>query len=454
MGKLKEFTDKRIPAIYISLFIGLSFLMTGCAYLTWMYRLLEYYDASLSDLYSEVLGYVFQATGILVFILFLRKSEIKMLATSLLAICVITALNFSVSNPVFILFSGFLMNIFIGVVAAYYLLSLTSSECSGITGAIFGFGYAFGTIGTYLLSIVGSKNFLSSPYVVVAYFLMSAAIIFLYKYTDLPTEKMTPISVRNFPILAAFTVFMISLVKGLGFYFPMSDVSSGSVSLELTRLFYALGLMIAGFIIDKNRLEGAIICIIAMVCPFLLFSLSSNNAATTLIWCLGYLFSGFFIIYRTIVFTDVSAAANIRLLACGSLLFGRIGDASGSFVGMMLEGYPSILMIVSLVAFTAAVFLLVAFEKNLQIEAVPSNDTPLSAESVAEEKPEFSSLYDFTSRECEVFELALEGCSNKEIANKLFITENTVKYHVKNLLKKTGCKNKGELKNLYSTFNT
>ena len=53
--------------------------------------------------------------------------------------------------------------------------------------------------------------------------------------------------------------------------------------------------------------------------------------------------------------------------------------------------------------------------------------------------------YDFSSREEEVFKLLTEDLPNKEIAQRLFISENTVKFHIKNIYRKTGCSNRKDL---------
>ena len=55
---------------------------------------------------------------------------------------------------------------------------------------------------------------------------------------------------------------------------------------------------------------------------------------------------------------------------------------------------------------------------------------------------DFESKYAFTPRECEVFHLMIEGMSNLEIATELYVSESTVKFHVRNILKKTGCENR------------
>ncbi len=48
---------------------------------------------------------------------------------------------------------------------------------------------------------------------------------------------------------------------------------------------------------------------------------------------------------------------------------------------------------------------------------------------------------DFTKREKEILALLVEGISNKEIADRLFVSERTIVGHKTNLLAKTGCKN-------------
>jgi len=53
----------------------------------------------------------------------------------------------------------------------------------------------------------------------------------------------------------------------------------------------------------------------------------------------------------------------------------------------------------------------------------------------AEEKQQFPAPA-LTSRELEVLRLVAKGMSNREIADQLYISENTVKNHVRNILEK------------------
>lgn len=52
--------------------------------------------------------------------------------------------------------------------------------------------------------------------------------------------------------------------------------------------------------------------------------------------------------------------------------------------------------------------------------------------------------FNFTHREREIFQLIVDNFSNKEIAEKLFITEATVKTHVSSILRKTGQPNRSQ----------
>lgn len=53
----------------------------------------------------------------------------------------------------------------------------------------------------------------------------------------------------------------------------------------------------------------------------------------------------------------------------------------------------------------------------------------------------------FSTREIEIIKLISEGLQNKEIAKNLYISENTIKTHRKNIYKKSNCKNATELIN-------
>ena len=57
---------------------------------------------------------------------------------------------------------------------------------------------------------------------------------------------------------------------------------------------------------------------------------------------------------------------------------------------------------------------------------------------------EYKSLVELTEREVEVLALLVEGLSNAQIAEKLFLSVAAVKYHVSNILSKLGAANRTE----------
>lgn len=60
------------------------------------------------------------------------------------------------------------------------------------------------------------------------------------------------------------------------------------------------------------------------------------------------------------------------------------------------------------------------------------NDTPVGSKE------------DLTEREKEVLRLVAEGSTNRDIATQLNVTENTVKYHLKNILEKLHLRNRAQ----------
>ncbi|GAA1240931.1 DNA-binding CsgD family transcriptional regulator [Microbacterium phyllosphaerae] len=68
-------------------------------------------------------------------------------------------------------------------------------------------------------------------------------------------------------------------------------------------------------------------------------------------------------------------------------------------------------------------------------------DPPAAPEPLTE-------VTELSAREREVLRLVVAGSRNREIASTLGISDNTVKFHVSNLLRKTGCRTRGELASL------
>lgn len=60
--------------------------------------------------------------------------------------------------------------------------------------------------------------------------------------------------------------------------------------------------------------------------------------------------------------------------------------------------------------------------------------------------PAYSNKFELSPREQEVLTLVIAGNTNRQIADELFLSEGTIKTHVHNIMQKTNCKSRKELK--------
>jgi DNA-binding NarL/FixJ family response regulator len=70
---------------------------------------------------------------------------------------------------------------------------------------------------------------------------------------------------------------------------------------------------------------------------------------------------------------------------------------------------------------------------------------PLRSLPLAPETPGAESFSQLRAREREVLELMVAGMRNRDIAERLFITVRTVKFHVSNILRKLDVQSRAEV---------
>ena len=364
--------------ISICALIGLSFLWTGCAYLSWFYHLTEFYDGSKVDMYTEVFGYLVQVVGLLAFAMYKKKSigasssrySFALLSLAGLVLAFLAAL--SPTGSVSLVF-GYGMNAVFGMIAGSYLQMLAEYASVKHSGIVFGAGYGIGSIVSFLISLIGDGNFLARPAAFVVYAVVCAASVPLsirivgaegsekQGHNNLriaQSGNVTAPNIASYLWLPGITVLLLSLVKSGGFYFPAADLGDHNVSLELSRSFYAAGLIAAGLINDRRRSAGAVLCIAALVFPFFTMIAGTHSGINYFLWISGYIFFGFYAVYRVLLFTDISRSeAGLGYLACMGLMFGRLGDASGAACGILLADKPIVLITVMAVLFVICIFL-------------------------------------------------------------------------------------------------
>ncbi len=83
-------------------------------------------------------------------------------------------------------------------------------------------------------------------------------------------------------------------------------------------------------------------------------------------------------------------------------------------------------------------------EGSVHLRGVPPGSDPGRAHDDGErqEAPPISA--NLTNRELSILRLVTEGLSNLDIANRLFVTEQTVKFHLSNIYRKLGVSNRTE----------
>ena len=242
-------------------------------------------------------------------------------------------------------------------------------------------------------------------------------------------------------MICGLTILLLSMVGNIGFYFPSADITEAGINLQFSRAFYSIGLLVAGLIHDRNIKSGLILSSTTILFPFVSLLLEEHLTGSLVVWILAYIILGFVSVSRVLLFVNPAGGKKKYLfLAPIGFVFGRMGEAIGTSLGIFLTPYRLVhISATALVCILSmlSVFFLFDFMTRKEMERQRWKEG--MTYRTEEETPEVS------PREQQVLKMLLNGQTNKEIATELFISENTVKYHVKNIYKKTGCNSRKEL---------
>ena len=208
----------------------------------------------------------------------------------------------------------------------------------------------------------------------------------------------------------------------------------------------ALGLLAAGIAADRDRRYALACCAASLAVPFLMLALTGAGASGVVLWAIGYLLVGFFAVFRVPLMADLADDAGAPWLAGAGLLLGRWGDVLGTALFLVLGGAPMALIMVTAVFFVGAMGVLFLLYQRMY-GAVAGTGEPIQPER--DTLGEFCVAHGLSAREREVLPLLVAGKTNAEIASELFVTESTVKYHVRNIRQKTACETRLEVADLY-----
>lgn len=436
--------------VYVTTLVFGSFLLTSTGWLLWMGQLATLPSTVSVEFITLVCSYLVQALGIGIYMEYARKRPAltSPRACACGVILYILSLIPSVlsQNFAIVLVAGAVMNILCGALQGFYLSHIASLVDTSHRGTVFGVGCALATLAGWAFDKFAGGTLLHGASGLIVCGVLGALIIPLVLSPPAKGRIFQPQESQHAPgtmmALACLLVTLASLTNNLGYGFPHADLLEG-VDLASSRLFYGLGLVIAGLVSDKNRTYGMLCCACSLIVPLLSLALAGAKVPATVLWAVGYLLTGFFSVFRVTLLADLAADHEQPALAGAGLMFGRVGDATGTAICLALSPSPVLLIVLVCAFFAATLLLFYMFLRHIEAPAVQA--APANVPSEQELFDTFAAKCGLSERQTEVLRLMLDGRSNAQIASDLVVSDNTVKFHVRNVLKKADCKNRQEL---------
>lgn len=447
------------------------FLLCSTGWISWLNHVMQYADPSQVDLFTMGIGYIAQIIGLALFMLAAallhtrarQKTLSWLVIASLLVFIVLLDPATTAGSLGAVLGFGWAMNVFCGFSQGYYIYCLAALVGMNKRGTVLGCGYAASTLASWLISVIGG-GVLTSGTVCLALCTVLAVIcaVFVFSTRDalIPQDEHAgsvdtkpsansgqpenALTGRRLIIFACAAIVLVSLVKNAGFSFPSEDLSD-VVNLELSRLLYGIGLVAAGIMADRERSYVLGLCALSLVTPFIMLALNNAGASGVIMWAVGYLFFGFFTVFRILLLTDIAAADGRFWIAPAGLLFGRLGDVLGTFCCLALANDALMLIFVTSAFFVIAAWMLfLLYHRHF----LPDRKATVQTDPLGD----FCTDYALSARERQIIPLLVEGKTYAEIAADLYVTESTVKFHTRNIRDKTDCATRMEVTDLYNKY--
>lgn len=441
-----------------SCIVAVCFLYTGSVYMSQFYRLIPFYDAQTVDIITSCLNYVLQALGILVFALGLKHKPTVLgnhrffIVTLFIGIPCMMVMQLAKSGMVIVV-SGGIFHFLIGLYFGCYLSLFAKFVPIKYSGISYGIAYAFGSVGTYILSLFEGGDFLISKKITVLYIILAILTIFLVWFgyahpetesKDVPGQERESSGSLLLPSATVVVMMMVSVI-GSGLYYSLPQAAD--IDWNLIRAFYAVGLILTGLTMDCKRWIGEILTAASLLYPLIALTLIGEGMNNTVAFSFSYLFRGCLTVYYIIFFTDIASFDKKRLFVAPlGLFFSRLTEASLTLI-LMAIAIPNLVQIIAMALLMIPLTVLIVIRQKSKI-------LPFSA-PVDEQKKKavFADKYHLTARETEILGFLAEGLTDDEIASKINISRNTVRFHVSNILKKTGTSTRVDAARSMQKFN-
>ena len=421
------------------LLLAIGFFWCSSVYLSQEQYLLKYASVDFVNTAELLYGSLAMALGILTFgLIYKNNKNMKAWYLVSMILSIISMVLFFFSRNKYVMSIYLCLTCFFGTAgfgAGYHFSLLASEVDKAYRGRVFALGYALGSMGTYLLVLLPEKIYASNRAL-----LMYIPVVLLCVYLVLRKSILSKVESEKSSLSFKKQFIRISaLVLAMSLLSALSTDTIAVYTIDIpggyggTRIYYSLGLIIAGILVDKKNSLFEILTIASFVFSLLSIILLKDNYSINIVAALSYFFVGFFVLFRTMSFVNLENDKGIVIYTSAfGLMYSRIMEGLMVLFEDNLINHYTFLIVVIAVALASVIviyFILYINHKNPETNKLK----------------ELSIKYKLSNQEEKVLNLLIEGKTNQEIADILFISVYTVKRHVSSIYKKTSMKKK-ELK--------
>lgn len=440
--------------IQVTIITFLTYFVMCLMYYSQIYLLGNYYDGSMIFAITDGWAYLMQALGMIVMIvLFAKQPQLygsrRFVSGVMVAMMPVIVLSLLVKSGPIIFTMMLLLNFAIGFASAYYFGLMVQYLPQNQRLMSFAVAYAIGTIAMWAVGRINA-DVLTSSHILIADFVLIAICVYLFMtFKDLaptcnPKAKTTSMSlmsvIKDNKALIAI-VFLMSMLSVLGSSDNVALTTDIGLSLLDVRALYGVGLIICAWLYAKNRNMGEIATIASLILPFVALGMLHVAYASVVVCLITFIALGFYAVYRAGVFMDLTSELNlIPVFAVFGLAVSRISDAITviAFAYLYPAYFPVSFIVSGIVSIPLIILFFASFVKK----------SPEAADEHAK-RSRFAEQHGLTRREEEVAYYISQGKSNGEIAALTHLSESTVRFHVANILKKTGLSSRNEVSREY-----
>lgn len=429
------------------------------------FLLFRFYDNETVKAMLSGWNYLSQAGGIILFILAFRflggisgKRSFQFVAGLLLPPLMAVSI-FTRSGSVLILMM-IMLNLIIGMLTAFAFSLIAAYVAEKHFTICFAGAYSVGGIFTCVICQLNEEILVSSFIIVISCVFVGIISALILSYRDIGDsaasdkgEKHLFSEKRSDIGLLHLMIALMAIIFALGANDPILVESGGRMSLLYTRFFYAGGLILAALIYDKNHAIGGICALASILYPVMIIILYKELPVHYIPVALTDTFLGFYSVFRAGSFMTLASDRGRLYLAPLGLCISRVAEGIVSVFLVLSEADRLVCFIISGVLFVPLIilfcYMLIKYTHRPVNDFVFENfsEMPPSEEIPG---PSFAETYCLTRREDEISSYLAENMTNGEIADILFVSESTVRFHVSNILKKTGLNSRVEVGRKYN----